>query len=244
MRRDSPGSALAWMATGAAMVAMGALVGSSNRRKPAISARGAAGGSFDKLGEPAGAGDDLEENATGSGLTESLVGVVARLEARVQSLEDLPSGERVEAIWLRLLQLEHRVEEIRNQRFAIPSADALISQTEHRLAPRLQRIETRMEEHQGAIHQLQAQAHQTDLNLQKMIGAVEKLTDQISRVLPGTVARLQSRESPNASSGPASGHVSGSEREGRQAEREPVAPQGLPSDRENTLPFRLKSLAL
>ena len=246
MRRDSPARTLAWMATGAAMVAVGALVGSSTgRRQPGATSPRQAGSAADAV-------EDLEDRPVARAVlkeslaavrrADALAGALASLDARVQSIETIPSSERLEPIWQRVLQLEQRIEEIRSQRPEIPSIETLASQAEGRLSPRIRAIETRVAEHQAAIQQLQTQAAQTEINLQKMIAAVERLTDQIARVLPGAAGRMEpKREAGSAAPPSAPAGLPPSEKE-QQTEQEGATPLESYREREKTVPFRWKSL--
>lgn len=183
MRQDSPAKTLAWMATGAAVLAAGAVLGSAaGRRKDRRSRR---------EGDAVPAYGPLED------LAES----VASLEARVQAAERAAaanaeaaaarSAERVEAIWQRVVEIEERLEQIQAERAEAPPLDAIVAEAESRLSPRLQALESSVAEHNAAVQQLQEQALQTEANLRKMIAAVEKLADQVARILPLQAQRIE-----------------------------------------------------
>lgn len=203
------------MATGAAVLAAGALLGSAaGRRKERAPRSGPA------PGPPLpGALDDLTDRPVAqAALTESLaaarrVDTLARnlesIETRVHAIERANSAERVDAVWQRVLHLEERLEQIRAQRTEVP-IDAIVAQAESRLSPRIHTLETRVEEHHAAIQQLQAHAVQTDANIQKMIAAVEKLTEQIARVLPSASGRIEPRRESAAAAAAAEGSPQGS----------------------------------
>src|SRR5581483_4864594 len=65
------------------------------------------------------------------------------------------------------------------------------AEAERRVLPRVHALETRLDQHDAAIQQLQDHATKTDANLQRMIAAVEKLTEQISRALPPAPLRIE-----------------------------------------------------
>ncbi len=188
MRNESPVGALAWMATGAAVLAVGAFVGSAaGRRKGSAPSERRDHPDRDLLEDlvdrPVAQAAQAESLAAARRV-DSLAETVASLETRVQTVERSAVTDRVDALWSRVMQLEERLEQIRAME--IPPADALAARVQDRLAPRLAVLENRVEEHQTAIEQLQAHATQTEANLQKMIAAVEKLTEQISRSLPSS----------------------------------------------------------
>lgn len=154
MRDESPARALTWMATGAAVLAVGAFLGAAAGQRQGSVPSG-------RPRDP----DLLEE-----------------LEMRVQGVERPEAGEPVDAIWSRLQQLEERLEQV--GAMEMPPLEVLAARVEDRLAPRLGALEGRVQEHQAAIQDLRAQAAQAEGNLQKLIAAVEKLAEQISRSLP------------------------------------------------------------
>lgn len=178
------------MATGAAMVAVGAVLGSAagqrkNRTPPGDGGPpGREPDALEDLADRPVARAALAEGLGAARRVTALSHTVAGLEARVQGMERTSSAERVDGIWNRVLELEQRLEEIRTRQAHLPSVEALAGQVETRLSPRLQAIEARVKEHQAAIEQLQAHAAQTEAHLQKMIAAVEKLAEQISRAFP------------------------------------------------------------
>jgi tetratricopeptide (TPR) repeat protein len=112
---------------------------------------------------------------------EQLVHTVSGLETRVSVAE--ANSRRVDEVWQRVLRLEQTLEELKGQ----PAA----AEAERRVMARVSAMETRLDQHDTAIQQLQAHATQTDANLQRMIQAVEKLTEQISRALPPGPQRIE-----------------------------------------------------
>lgn len=215
MKDDSPAKTLAWMATGAAVLAAGALLGAVAARPkeqapaapgPEPTEGGPAEGELEDLDDRPVAQAALAETVAAARRVEILAGLLEKLESRVQSLERASSTERVEAVWQRVVQLEAEVEQIRAQRVELPPVENILAQAENRLSPRIRSLEARVEEHHAAIQQLQLHAAQAETNLQKMIVAVEKLAEQISRVMPG--GRLEPRKEgsgPAAAERPAEG---------------------------------------
>ena len=180
MREDGAGRPLTWMATGAAVLAAGALLGATAGRRREQEdddfadrpvARAA-------LADARGAGQRLDR------LSETLSG----LDARVQSIEDSPPG-RAEIVWQRILRLEEKLEQLRTERAAPVSVETVAAQAEERLLPRLSALETRVAQNESAIQELRAHAAQTAANLQKMIGVVKKLANQVQGLAGSEPAR-------------------------------------------------------
>ncbi|MBI3697925.1 MAG: hypothetical protein HY238_24215, partial [Acidobacteria bacterium] len=182
MSNDSPIKALAWMATGAAVLAAGAFLGSAAGRRKERAPKQAAidPEMLEDLSDRPVARSVLAESLAAARRLEKVAGAVERLELRVQSVERAAPAERIEAIWQKVLQLEQRLEQVQAERAKLPALDTVVAQAETRLSPRIHGLEARVEEHHTAIQQLQTQATQTEANLQKMIAAVEKLAEQIS----------------------------------------------------------------
>ena len=195
MREEGFGKALAWMATGAAVLAAGALVGATAGRRPKS-------GSVSRGQAPEESEPDLTDrpvaraawaDATAAARrTDRLAATLSGLEARLERIERASAADQIEAVWQKVLRIEERLEQAQ-QRSEIPALQELVSQAESRISPRLTALESRAEQHAEAIRQLQAQATQTETNLQKMIAAVEKLTAQLSRALPPAPMRIEPR---------------------------------------------------
>ncbi|HYM13788.1 MAG TPA: hypothetical protein VEU62_23820, partial [Bryobacterales bacterium] len=255
MRQDSPAKALAWMATGAAVLAAGAVLGSAaGRRKDRGRRReehaGLVADPLEDLADRPVARAVLAESVAVARRVETLADSVAGLEARMQAAERAAaanaeaaaaqSAERIEAIWRRVVQIEERLEQIRAERAEMPPLHTIVAQAESRLSPRIHVLETRLEEHHAVIGQLREQASQTEANLQKMIAAVEKLADQVARVLPPQAQRIEpKRESAAAPAGSAAGAAAG-----EAAQPGAAPPADNPPAEERGTPFRWKSLAL
>jgi tetratricopeptide (TPR) repeat protein len=185
MRQEGPGKALAWMATGAAVLLAGAFVGAAAGRREGRRPAGPAP-------EPR-VPEDLEDRPlareawadtlAAARQVDQLVDTVAGLEARVRTVE--ANTRRADEVWQRVLRLEQAIEELRGQ----PAAE----EVERRVMTRVSNLEARVDQQDTAIQQLQAHAAQTDANLQRMIQAVEKLTEQISRALPAAPQRIEPR---------------------------------------------------
>jgi hypothetical protein len=209
MKEEGPGKILAWMAAGAAVLAAGALLGSAagrRRRSGSEALSGRPVGDLEDLVDRPVLQSAVAESLAAARRLESLAETVAALEARVDNVERTAPAGRVEAIWKRVAELEKVVEQIQAQRSEAPSLDALAAQAVEHIAPRIQALEARVDEHHAAIQSLQAQASQTEANLQRMITAVEKLADQVSRVLPAAAAiRMEpgKEENPAPTSGAA-----------------------------------------
>ncbi len=192
--QDGLGRALAWMATGAAVLLAGALVGATAGRRKRV--------------EPDLAGD-LEERPvaraawadamTAARRVDVLVHTVSGLESRVAAVES--TTRKVDDVWQRVLHLEQMLDEVKRERAEPANAGALVAETERRVMPRVEALETRLDHHDAALQQLQSHAAQTDLNLQRMILAVEKLTEQISRALPAAPVRLEPKRETEAETG-------------------------------------------
>ncbi len=246
MKQERPAKTLAWMATGAVMLAAGAFLGSAAaRRKDRSPARGsepgADDGSLEDLADRPLAREVLAESMAAARRVDSLADAVASMDTRLQAMERASSTDRLEAIWQRLQQIEQRLEQVQTERLEVPAIDALLSQAESRFTPRIVSLENRVEEHHEAIRQLQTHASQTEANLQKMLAAVEKLTDQLSRAMPAGSLRIEPRRetvaaTPDAAA-PAGVAAAGSE----PAEAAGESPEGTGK---SSGPFRWKAMAL
>jgi len=196
MKQEGGGRTLAWLATGAAVLAAGAFLGSATSRRRD---RGPYAGRDRGPELPEGLADrPLAREAWADALAagrkvDELQQTVAGLTSRVAGLETGGAG-RVEAVWQRVLRIEQRLEEVRTGQ-----GEAAAAEAGERILPRVAALETRVEEHGAAILELRAHAAQTEANLQKMIAAVEKLTDQISRALPPAAPlRIEPRKETEA----------------------------------------------
>jgi hypothetical protein len=197
MKRHGPGRAIGWLATGATLVAAGAVLGAAaGRRRPSPARRAE---TDDDLADRPVARAALADAVAAAHRVDEIATSVARLETRVAAIEN-STAARVDAVWQRVLQLEARLEQLKAERAAGPSLEQgaleqAAAEVERRLAPRVEALGARVEENQTAIRQLETHAQQTEANLQKMIAAVEKLADQVARVLPaGPVRREPQRE--------------------------------------------------
>ncbi|GEM_PF-6073662 len=200
----SPIKALAWMAAGALVIVAGGALGSpSGRRNKQSRTAGEPRGTenseqFEDLADRPVARAVLSESIEAVHRIESLAGSVAALEARMQALERSSPAGRLDEIWQRVLQIEKRLGSIEAERQATPPVEALVGEAEKRLSSGISAIESRVEQQQAAIEQLQADASQTSSNLQRMVAAVENLTDQISRILPPVPLRLEPKRETTA----------------------------------------------
>ncbi len=184
MKQQGAGRFLALVATSAAMLAAGAFLGASagRRRRATAAPDSVKDPDLDLADRPVARAALAEAMETGRRL-EQLSGAVAGLETRMAAIEDA-AGSRIEAVWQRVLGLERRLEEARGDRLPVADIGALVSQAEARIEPRLAGLGARVDQHDAAIRELETHASQTEANLQRLITAVEKLTDQISRALP------------------------------------------------------------
>ncbi len=200
--QDGLGRALAWMATGAAVLLAGAFVGATaGRRKDRPSGN-------NRAAEPD-LPDDLEDRPvaqaawadarTAARRVDTLVHTVSGLESRVAAVEN--TTRQVEDVWQRVLRLEQMLDEVKRERAEPANVAALAAETERRVMPRVEALETRLDHHDAALQQLQSHAAQTDLNLQRMILAVEKLTEQISRALPAGPVRIEPKRETEGETG-------------------------------------------
>lgn len=202
--QDGLGRALAWMATGAAVLMAGAFVGATaGRRKERSSGN-------NRTPEPDPPGD-LEDRPvaqaawadamTAARRVDTLVHTVSGLESRVVAVET--TTRKIDDVWQRVLRLEQMLDELKRERADPANVAALVAETERRVLPRVEAIETRLDHQDAALQQLQSHAAQTDLNLQRMILAVEKLTEQISRALPAGPVRIEPKRETESETGSA-----------------------------------------
>lgn len=192
MKHNGVGQALAWMFTGAAVVAAGAFVGTAagrrRERRPSHGGRPEPELPDDLADRPVAraAWDDV---LAATRQVDRLVHTVTGLESRVAAIETTTG--QVDQVWQRVVRLEQQLDELRRERLESADVEAVAAQAAERILPRVAGLESRVERHDAAIQQLQSHAVQTDANLQRMIAAVEKLTEQISRVLPATTLRIE-----------------------------------------------------
>lgn len=199
-QEDGLGRALAWMATGAAVLMAGAFVGAAaGRRKdrPSAKNRPAEQDLPEDLEDRPVARAAWADAVAATQRVDLLVHTVSGLESRVAAVEN--TTRRVEDVWHRVLRLEQMLDEVKRERVEPAAVEALVAETERRVLPRVGAIETRLDHHDAAIQQLQTHAAQTDVNLQRMIAAVEKLTEQISRALPAGPVRMEPKRETTAS---------------------------------------------
>ncbi len=221
MKRHGPGRAIGWLATGATLVAAGAVLGAAaGRRRPSLAPRRPAEIDDDLADRPV-ARAALADAVAAAHRVDEIATSVARLETRVAAIEN-STAARVDTVWQRVLQLEARLEQLKAERAAVPSLEQAsleqaAAEVERRLAPRVEALGARVEESQTAIRQLEIHAQQTEANLQKMIAAVEKLADQVARVLPAGPVRMEPQKETGAaaSEAPAPGGETRSEGERR-----------------------------
>ncbi|MBI3664859.1 MAG: tetratricopeptide repeat protein [Acidobacteria bacterium] len=241
MSYDHPGKKLAWMGTGAAILAAGVLLGSAAGRRRQLSVSQDVPEPEDLADRPLAAAA-LADSLTAARRVEQFAGAVESLGARLDAVERSSSAERVEAVWQKVLRLEERLEQIQAERVRIPGLETVVAEAETRLSPRITSLETRVGQHEVAIRQLQAQAAQTEANLQKMIAAVERLTDQISRALPTAPLRMEpKRETLSAT--PEEGSAEAPVRE-TAAAGQPAAPPESYDTAEKAGTARWKALGL
>jgi tetratricopeptide (TPR) repeat protein len=202
--QDGLGRALAWMATGAAVLMAGAFVGATaGRRKERSSGN-------TRAPEPDPPGDledrPVAQAAWADAMTavrrvDTLVHTVSGLESRVAAVET--TTRKIDDVWQRVLRLEQMLDELKRERAEPANVAALVAETERRVLPRVEAIESRLDHQDAALQQLQSHAAQTDLNLQRMILAVEKLTEQISRALPAGPVRIEPKRETESETGSA-----------------------------------------
>jgi hypothetical protein len=184
MRSNHPAKTLAWMGTGAVLVAAGFLLSPPPRRRRRDPEALPDWDQPDGLADRPVAAQALSEGLAAAQRVEQLSGVVDRMETRLERLERGSSAERVDAVWQKIAHIEEQIAQLRAERLQAPPIDALPAQVEEWLSPRLASLEARLDEHAIAISELQKQAARTEANLQRMIAAVEKLADQVSLTLP------------------------------------------------------------
>ena len=207
LKRHGTGRTIAWLATGATLVAAGTFLGAAagRRRERVAPARPRPEDDEDLADRPV-ARAALAEAVQAARRVDRMAASVASLEARVTAIETSTSA-RVEAVWQRVLRLEERLEQLKAERAGQPGVEQAAAEAERRLAPRLEALEGRVEQSQAALRQLEAHAAQTEINLQKMLAAVEKLADQVTRALPppGPPRVEPQRETAAAAEAPAEG---------------------------------------
>ena len=189
MKRHGPGRAIGWFATGATLVAAGALLGAAAGRRRPRPTRQLAEMDDDLADRPV-AQAALADAVAAARRVDEIATNVAHLESRVAAMEN-STAARVDTVWQRVLQLEARLELLKAEKAAVPSLEQAAAEVERRLAPRVEALAARVEQNQTAIRQLETHAQHTEANLQKMIAAVEKLADQVALVLPAAPIRVE-----------------------------------------------------
>jgi len=202
--QDGLGRTLAWMATGAVVLLAGAFVGATAGRRKARPS------GHNRTAEPD-LPDDLQDRPvaraawadamTAARRVDAVEQTVSGLESRVAAAEH--TTRKVDDVWQRVLRLEQMLDEVKRERAQPANVEALVAEAERRAMPRVEAIETRLDQHDAALQQLQSHASQTDVNLQRMILAVEKLTEQISRALPAGPVRIEPKRETATETGAA-----------------------------------------
>ena len=204
MKQDGVGRAMAWMATGAAVLAAGAFLGASNSRR-----RERPAGAPDSGPKPRSPEEppDLEDRPVAQAAwadamaaarrVDQIAHSVSGIESRVATMET--NTRQADEVWQRILRIEQMLDEIKQTPLEPAQVQALAAETERRVIPRVAALESRLDQHDVAIQQLQGHATQTDANIQRMIAAVEKLTEQISRALPAAPLRIEPKREATAS---------------------------------------------
>jgi hypothetical protein len=195
MKHDGVGRTLAWMAGGAAVLVAGAFLGASaGRRRDGRRAPDSGRADLERL-------DDLEDRPVARAAwadalaaarrVDEVAHAVTALESRVSAAE--VSARRVDEVWERVLRIEQMLADLKRETAEPVEVQAVVAEAERRVMPRVTALENRLHQHDAAIHHLQTHAANTDLNLQRMIAAVEKLTEQISRALPAGPQKIEPR---------------------------------------------------
>jgi hypothetical protein len=88
------------------------------------------------------------------------------------------TARRLDALSLRVGELESRVEQLLDASAAAPRPDQVLDTVEHLVAARVDGLDQRLNDQLNAIELLRNASAQTDFLLQELISAVEALSEQ------------------------------------------------------------------
>lgn len=111
-------------------------------------------------------------------LARAVAALERRLEAAARHRSNESRADQLEAVNLRIEQLEARMDQVFSENAAAPRLDQVLGAVEHMVAGRIDGLDQRLTDQVQAIELLRNASAQTDLLLQRLISAVEALSDQ------------------------------------------------------------------
>jgi outer membrane murein-binding lipoprotein Lpp len=107
---------------------------------------------------------------------DELAGVVAQLRQHLDAAAKPPA--QIEAITSRVEQLERRVDQLATEMPAAPPLEQVLAAVEQMVSAKIGGLDERLTDQVHAIELLRRASGQTDALLQRLIQAVESLTEQ------------------------------------------------------------------
>lgn len=132
---------------------------------------------------------------------EELALAVTELQKRSENgrpRQPVEISERLDAVTLRMDQLERRLEQWVSEPPALPPVDQVLAVVENMVAARINGLDERLSDQVHAIELLRNASAQTDALLQKLLTAVEALADQSAERRSAPPVRPIMAEEPEA----------------------------------------------
>src|SRR5579884_72994 len=176
MKSYSPLRSAAWAVAGATLLGGGMLLGFASalvRRR--------------ELGEPekappgGAAALDAAYLKRIDELASAVSGIQERLERVAPYATAETTSEKIQAVTLRVEQLERRVDQLMSEMPSVPPVDHVLAAVEHMVAAKIGGLDERLTNQVQAIELLRKASSQTDALLQKLIAAVEDLSHAAER---------------------------------------------------------------
>jgi sugar-specific transcriptional regulator TrmB len=111
-------------------------------------------------------------------LARAVAALERRLEAAAKHRSDESTADRLDAVNLRIEKLEARMDQVFNESAAAPRIDQVLGVVEHMVASRVEGLDQRLDDQVEAIESLRNASTQTDVLLQRLLLAVEALSNQ------------------------------------------------------------------
>lgn|SRR5581483_10983893 len=171
MKSYSPLRSAAWAVAGATLLGGGMLLGFASalvrRRELGEPEKAAAGG--------AGALDAVYLKRIDE-LASAVAGIQERLDRAAPYAAPESTSEKIQAVSLRVEQLERRVDQLMSEMPSVPPVDHVLAAVEHMVAAKIGGLDERLTNQVQSIELLRKASSQTDALLQKLIAAVEDLS--------------------------------------------------------------------
>jgi hypothetical protein len=109
-------------------------------------------------------------------LASAVAGIQERLDRAAPYPATESTSEKIQAVSLRVEQLERRVDQLISEMPSVPPVDHVLAAVEHMVAAKIGALDERLTNQVQAIELLRKASSQTDALLQKLIAAVEDLS--------------------------------------------------------------------